>query len=299
MQLADIKILQTSHGPVEYLDAGMGEAVLSLHGAMGGYDQSDLLARIIGPPNYRYICLSRPGYLGTPLSAGKTPEQQADLYAEVLDLLDIKKVSVMAISGGGPSTIHFALRHPDRCRGLILASTTGGKTEGKVPFRFKMMIFMSRWPGIMNKMKQKVELNLDKSLAHSISDPEILERTLKDAEIMAFFKELTLAGFNRMHERIPGTMNDAKTANTRTYPLKDISVPTLVIHGTHDPLVPFEKHGKRLAEEIPGAQLVLAEGGEHVNDLHAPQTGTGWGCAFSRRAEGLIECPTASGEARR
>jgi pimeloyl-ACP methyl ester carboxylesterase len=264
MQENDIKILKTSRGPVEYLDAGSGEAVLALHGAMGGYDQSYLLAQTIGPSDYRYICLSRPGYLGTPLSAGKTPEEQADLYAEVLDLLEIKKVIVMAISGGGPSAIHFALRHSDRCRGLILASTVGGKTDNKLPFAFKLMTFMSRWPKIVKKMKQKTEMNLDKSLARSISDPAILERTLKDAEVMTLFRELTVGSFERMHERIPGTKNDIKTTNTRTYPLKDIKVPTLVIHGTHDPHVPFEQHGKRLAEEIPGAKLVLAEGGEHV-----------------------------------
>lgn len=264
MYNADIKILKTSRGPVELLDVGSGEAVLALHGAMGGYEQADILARTIGPPNYRYICLSRPGYLGTPLSAGKTPEEQADLYAEVLDLLEIQKVIVMAISGGGPSAIHFALRHPDRCRGLILASTVGGKTETKPPFMFKVMCFMSRWPRFVNKMKKKVEANLDKSLARSISDPAILERTLKDAEVMGLFKELTVGSFNKMHERIPGTKNDIITTNTRTYPLKEIRVPTLVIHGTNDPLVPFEQHGKRLAEEIPDAKLVLAEGGEHV-----------------------------------
>jgi hypothetical protein len=38
MENPNIKILTTSHGPVEYLDTGNGEVVLSLHGAMGGYD---------------------------------------------------------------------------------------------------------------------------------------------------------------------------------------------------------------------------------------------------------------------
>jgi pimeloyl-ACP methyl ester carboxylesterase len=46
--------------------------------------------------------------------------------------------------------------------------------------------------------------------------------------------------------------------------LKDITVPTLIVHGTKDPFVPFEEHGKRLATEIPGAKLLAVEGGEHV-----------------------------------
>ena len=41
-------IIKTRRGPVEYAEYGEGPAVLALHGAMGGYDQSLLLARTIG-----------------------------------------------------------------------------------------------------------------------------------------------------------------------------------------------------------------------------------------------------------
>ena len=40
MENQNIRILTTSRGPVEYLDTGNGEVVLSLHGAIGGYDHS-------------------------------------------------------------------------------------------------------------------------------------------------------------------------------------------------------------------------------------------------------------------
>jgi pimeloyl-ACP methyl ester carboxylesterase len=136
MENPDIKILTTSRGQAEYLDTGNGEVILSLHGAMGGYDQAYILARTIGPSNYRYLSLSRPGYLGTPFTTSKTLEEQADLYAEVIDLLNIRQVIVFAISGGGPSAIHFALQHHDRCRGLVLISTCGGKVKNKIPFFF-------------------------------------------------------------------------------------------------------------------------------------------------------------------
>jgi pimeloyl-ACP methyl ester carboxylesterase len=41
-------------------------------------------------------------------------------------------------------------------------------------------------------------------------------------------------------------------------------VPTLVVHGTNDRLVPFEQHGAKFAARILGAQLLAVEGGEHV-----------------------------------
>lgn len=264
MENPDIKILTTSRGQIEHLDTGNGEVILSLHGAMGGYDQAYILARTIGPSNYRYLSLSRPGYLGTPLTAGKTPEEQADLYAEVIDLLNIRQVIVIAISGGGPSAIHFALRHHDRCSGLVLISTCGGKVKNKIPLFFHIMTLLAKWPAFVTMMKKKTEKNLKKPLRRSISNPGILGRTLRDNDVMALYKELAIGVYYRMAERIAGTKNDIRITQTRSYPLKDIAVPTLVIHGTKDPLVPFEEHGKRLATEIPEAQLLAVDGGEHV-----------------------------------
>lgn len=126
------------------------------------------------------------------------------------------------------------------------------------------MNFLARWPAFVAKMKTKVEKNLDKNLSRSITDAGILERTLKERGVMALYRELAVGMFFRMAERIEGTKNDIMTTRTYTYPLKDIAVPTLVVHGTRDPLVPLEEHGRRLAAEIPDARLFVAEGGEHV-----------------------------------
>ena len=48
-------------------------------------------------------------------------------------------------------------------------------------------------------------------------------------------------------------------------PLSSINVPTLVIHGTADPMFPLG-HGEALAEEIPGATLLPLEGAGHGVD---------------------------------
>lgn len=92
--------MQTPLGAVEYGEFGEGPVVLALHGAMGGFDQSAILARTILSGQHRVIAVSRPGYLATPLSSGETPEAQADLLAALLDALAIERASVIAISGG-------------------------------------------------------------------------------------------------------------------------------------------------------------------------------------------------------
>jgi pimeloyl-ACP methyl ester carboxylesterase len=54
-------------------------------------------------------------------------------------------------------------------------------------------------------------------------------------------------------------------------PLSSIAAPTLVIHGTADPMFPLE-HGQALAEEIPGARLLTLEGAGHGVDRADWQT---------------------------
>ncbi|WP_022667796.1 alpha/beta fold hydrolase [Desulfospira joergensenii] len=264
-----IRVAKTTLGPIEYLeredpgDSSKG-VILTIHGAMGGYDQSDILGRTIGPEGYRYLSISRPGYLGTPLRGREAPEAQADLIAAFLDSLELKEAIVFAISGGGYSALYFALRHFERCKALVLCSTTGGKNEVPVPFAFHVMKLLARIPFFPEMMKRKIEKDVEGSLKKSVSHPEIFDRTIQNQEVMRLFKELSMGTMNQMAKRLPGTVNDIQITRSRNYPLKDIRVPTLVIHGSDDPLVPFREHGRRLAREIPGARLYLAEQGEHV-----------------------------------
>ena len=54
--------------------------------------------------------------------------------------------------------------------------------------------------------------------------------------------------------------------------LEKVTVPTLVIHGDSDAIVPFEVSGKRTHETISGSKLELFEGGPHgINGSHADQ----------------------------
>src|SRR5579884_2045507 len=117
-------LAETSVGPVEYQviesveSAGGGPAVIYAHGTPGGFDQGVAFARFLGAERCTFISPSRPGYLRTPLTSGASPQQQADLYAALLDMLGIDRASVIGFSGGGPSALQFALRHPDRRRNL-------------------------------------------------------------------------------------------------------------------------------------------------------------------------------------
>lgn len=53
--------------------------------------------------------------------------------------------------------------------------------------------------------------------------------------------------------------------------MSDLGVPTLVIHGDSDAVVPFEVSGKRSHESIKGSQLALIEGGPHGLNATRPK----------------------------
>lgn len=260
-------VTPTRFGPIQHIDSGEGEILVSLHGGLGGFDQSWLLARALlaDLAPWRVLALSRPGYLETPLAVGKTPEAQADAYAALLDRLGIENAVVAAVSAGGPSALQFALRHPDRCRAVLLVSAATGRLD--VPRRVRLRLHVVTWLirlGMEARLRRKVLSDPRATAARSIADPDVLERTLADPEAGSLFLALQEGVMTQAARRLPGTANDTRLLQALPeMPLDRLRVPVLVIHGTADPVVPLS-HAERVARNVPGARLCAIEGGEHV-----------------------------------
>ncbi|MGP8175648.1 MAG: alpha/beta fold hydrolase [Terracidiphilus sp.] len=258
-------LIKTTQGQVEIATWGDGPAVLALHGAMGGWDQGVLLARTVVSPHHRFVAVSRPGYLGTALTLGRTPQEQADLCAAALDQLGIAKAAVIAISGGGPTALQFALRHPRRCRGLVMISACSDTLDEPTPVQWHIMKLLARIPGATSVMRKRIAKDPEKAAQRSIRDPAVRARTVNDPEAGPLMLSLQTGMLDRMTERIAGTDNDIRqTHGDMHYPLELVSVPTLVVHGTRDSMVPFSQ-AITLATRVPGAELLAIEGGEHVS----------------------------------
>lgn len=259
-------VIQTARGGMECVRTGEGPAVLLLHGAMGGYDQSLLLGRsACGPQGHEFVAVSRPGYLGTPLDLGKAPQDQADLCAALLDAIGIGDVAVIAVSGGGQCALQFALRHAERCRALVMISACCAPLTVRLPLRFHLLKWMARFPALAGMMQRKAAADPDRAAARAIPDPALRARTLHHPEAAPLLRALQTSTMERMAERLPGTLNDiAQSRLPFAYPVERIAAPMLIIHGTVDSAAPFE-HAKSLAVRVPGAELMTIEGGEHVS----------------------------------
>jgi pimeloyl-ACP methyl ester carboxylesterase len=259
-------VVHTGRRIVECATWGDGPAVLLLHGAMGGYDQGLLLARAaVGVPRFRFIAPSRPGYLGTPLHAGRAPDEQADLCAAILDAFGITTTSVIAISGGGQCALQFALRHAARCRALVMISACSAQLQIAPPLRFHLLKVLAHIPFFVERLRNKAAADPVGASRRSIPDPELRARTLNDPEAGPLITALQLSTMNRMSERLPGTRNDIRQSRKPfAYPVEQISAPLLVVHGTRDEAVPV-KDARSLAARVPGAELLLIQDGRHTS----------------------------------
>jgi pimeloyl-ACP methyl ester carboxylesterase len=256
------QVLETMHGPVEYATAGEGPTTLVvLNGAGGSYRHGLLMAEILEGLPVRVVGLSRPGYHRTPLESGRTVEAQADLAAAVLDQLGIEQAFIAGISAGGIPAIQFALRHPQRCMGLVLLSAANPAMNltKPGPWQRAQATFLKvslRFDLPLRLMVKNFERPLCRQMKWTPDDVDDLLAWNLIHEVMS---ELTPTNL-----WADGAVNDIKQALiSDPSMLERIAVPTLIIHGTRDEQVTY-KLAQYAAKVIPHSELVPIEGGSHM-----------------------------------
>jgi len=122
--------IETAFGREEFAVAGQGEPILVIHGSAGGFDQGLEMSALFANSLYQRIAPSRFGYLGSVARVPLSTAMQADAYVPVLDRLGVDQVDVVGISAGAWSALDFAIRHPERCRALVLVVPADFLPEG-------------------------------------------------------------------------------------------------------------------------------------------------------------------------
>ena len=246
MQRPPSQIIQTSRGVIEYALHGPDgrAAVILCHSTGGGYDQGLVLASLLN--DFQGIAVSRAGYLRTPVETGRSPAELADAYAAFLDSLKIEKAAILGLSGGGMSAANFALRHSDRCWGLVLADAitkAPPKSSARIVERVNSLPDGIAW--LLTRLAIYVGLPL-------------MSRDAETRSMMRVFFEN-----NPISERRAGVQNDLANVNAMDdFQWEEIRVPTLLIHGDKDNLISVE-YSREAARRLPNAELVIIKGGGH------------------------------------
>jgi 2-hydroxy-6-oxonona-2,4-dienedioate hydrolase len=238
-------VFESSQGAIEYYTVGdMKNPVLAFHGTPGSVFVNLLFDDIFSDAGLSMVSVSRPGYYQTPLSSGKTLEEQSKLYKLLLDELGIESLFVFGISGGGPAAIQFALDYPELCKGIILAAAATQKiaTPGLEKFLYsnEFLFWMTMQGMIM-----------------SIKDEEAQEG------MQTYFK----LGFFPFKFTSQGYYNDCSTFEDLELDLTSLEMPVLLIHGTMDDAVPFS-FSEDAHQKISNSTLIRMDGIGHFDVLN-------------------------------
>jgi pimeloyl-ACP methyl ester carboxylesterase len=192
----------------------------------------------------------RPGYTGADLVADA---------AGVLDAYELAAAHVIGVSAGGAFAQLLALHVPDRVLSLILISTSAAvPVQRELPPPTEAFgRFVSTARVDWSDADSVIEYLVDYSRVLAGGERPFDEAAARDLVRREAERARDLAALQN-HDSIP---DDGR----RREPLSAIAAPTLVIHGTADPMFPIG-HGETLAEVIPGARLLRLEGAGHGVD---------------------------------
>jgi pimeloyl-ACP methyl ester carboxylesterase len=250
------EIFRSRYGDIEYRVSGTGPAVLVSHGITGGVDQAEALVtqwRNFRPDRYRFIYVSRFGYLGSDLPGGATARTQAAGYRDLLEYLGIDRVFIVGNSAGGPSAMWFAIDYPRRTRGLILLSSAVPGPEAEyIPELVAKHDFVY-WAAVKAVPDKLLGLLLPESVIAGMLEAQ------KDFVVRnAFTASMPIS------KRTDGIIFDSKVSlpGVNQVPLEQIKSPTLIFQSTDDPRE--DAGGKEMARRIPNSTLIGLTGGHFL-----------------------------------
>jgi pimeloyl-ACP methyl ester carboxylesterase len=208
----------------------------------------------------------------TPGDPPYTLEDLADDAIGVLDAFGVERTHILGASSGGMICQLIALRHPATVRTMTLCISTPGIPEAARAVKpGELSQSESDLPSPSAALLDKVRLlaNIDWSNEAAAVEGFVMEaRAMAGSKFLVDEAEVRRWGpleYKRQNNIFSFRYN-TPIAETHTptwrHRLKEIKVPTLVIHGTDDPVLPYP-HGVALSQEIPGAKLVTLEGVGH------------------------------------
>jgi poly(3-hydroxyalkanoate) depolymerase len=233
---------------------GIGASVETVHAFASEFERT------------RVVTFDVPGVGGSPTPA--LPYRLHDiarLGAAVLDELGIDVADVFGVSWGGAAAQEFAIRHPQRCRSLTLAATSAGvvMVPGQLgvllrllsPRRYLDPAYLMEIGGRLYGGALRTERELLQVHAQAMQGP---------SRLGYLYQLLAIVGWTSWHR------------------LHRIEVPTLVLMGADDPIVP-PVNGRILAARLPDANVETIDCG-HLFVLTRPRE-------IARRVEQFLAEP--------
>ena len=192
-------------------------------------------------------------FLKIPVAAPYELIDMAKDTVGLMDVLGIKSAHLVGASMGGMIAQETAISFPQRVRSLTSIMSTTGNPKVPPPTREAAAMLMAPPPKTKEEYFERFAKTWKILRVGSFPEDEALDRSRAER---TFERGLNPAGVGRQLRAI-------LASGSRKERLHAVKTPTLVIHGTVDPLVRPEG-GKDTAASIPGAKLLMIEGMGHA-----------------------------------
>ncbi|WP_029921420.1 alpha/beta fold hydrolase [Nevskia soli] len=250
-------IIMTDGTVIYYKDWGTGPAVVFSHGYPLSSDAWENQMFFLSQHGYRVIAHDRRGFgRSSQPGHGNDMDTYADDLAALAEALDLKDATFIGHSMGGGEIARYIGRH-------------GQKRVGKIALVGAVPPFLLQTPSnpggapmsVFDDMRQAVLA--DRSQWYKDVTMPYYSYNRAGAKVSEgirdeFWRQGMVTGMPAAYHAIGAFAETDFTDN-----LKSITVPTLVIHGLDDQIVPFELSGKRSAELVKNARLITYEKGSH------------------------------------
>lgn len=237
--------MRTSAG-IAWYDEGSGPAVLLVMGlaypAAAWFRQVPALAE-----HHRVLTLDNRGAGDTGLVPG-APYSVESMTQDCLDVLDaagVDRAHVVGISMGGLMAQELGLSHPDRVQSLTLMSTHPGTAHGVWPQEVQEFLAARAGMPADERAEFSIPFNYHPGTSRALIEEDWRARETGTAGPEGYAAQAGTALWDGW-DRLPS-----------------LGVPTQVVHGAQDRLV-VPENGERIAARVPGAELVLVDGANHI-----------------------------------
>ncbi|MGC4016569.1 MAG: alpha/beta hydrolase [Luteolibacter sp.] len=252
---------------IYYKDWGTGQPIVFSHGWPLTADSWESQMLFLADHGYRCIAHDRRGHgRSSQPWEGNEMDTYADDLAALIEALDLKDAILIGFSTGGGEVARYIGRHgTSRVAKAILVSAVPPlmlKTEAN-PGGLPITVFDGIRAG---QIKDRSQLYKDLAAGpfFGFNRPGA---TPSQGMIDSFWMQGMMGGHKGTHDCIK-----AFSETDFTEDLKKFDVPTLVIHGDDDQVVPIDAAGRSSAKLVPGAKLIVYPGAPHgVTDTHKDQ----------------------------
>ncbi|CAM6054825.1 unnamed protein product [Sphagnum tenellum] len=240
-----------------YKDWGSGPVVTFSHGWPLSSDAWDTQMLFLAQHGFRTVAHDRRGHgRSSQPSRGNTMDTYADDLGALIEALNLNEVILVGHSTGGGEVVRYLGRHGSmRAAGAILiASVPPVMVQSKShPEGLPIEVFNQLRTGLLKNPSQFYQ-----DLALPFYGANRPGAQVSKGTLDQFWLWSMQAGLKNAYECI-----EAFSETDFTEDLKQIDIPTWVIHGEDDQIVPLENSSKKTAILVKGAQEIYYPGAPH------------------------------------